>query len=183
MLYYPVKNDLERIKFAREAAEVDRAHTTHFIGEYNVGLHSHNMLSMLRILWKDAPVILIWAIHEHDLTERLSGDIPSPSKWAGIINHGLLHKYEVFINEIIYGSDSNSELTKEEKGWLKGLDMLELFCWTKDQFIMGNKNVTGMNKRIWKSFKTNQHLFPIQIIDMFHFINKSEWTQMPELGD
>ena len=182
MLTYTVNGNVERIKFAREAAEVKRCHTFRIHGEYNVGLHTHNMLSMLRILWKDAPIDLIWAIHEHDLPERLTGDIPAPSKWAGVTDPVVLNYYETIVCEMVFGSYSKIKLNSNEKNWLKGLDMLELFCWTKDQLVMGNTNVTGMKDRLWRFFLASQG-YPEAIKDMFFLIKKDEWKLALELGD
>lgn len=178
-----IDGEVQRIKFAREAAEVKRCHTMHILGEYKVGLHVHNMLSMLRILYPDASTDLIWAIHEHDLAERLTGDIPAPSKWAGNVDIDVLLQYEGRINNAVYGSDSIQKLTNLERDWLKGLDMLELFCWTKDQLVMGNSTVQGMKDRIWLFFKTHQQRFPLPIVDAFYIIDKDEWKLMPEFGD
>lgn len=183
MLSYTVNGYVQRIKFAREAAEVKRCHTIHIIGEYKVGLHVHNMLSMLRILYPDASTDLIWAIHEHDLAERLTGDIPAPSKWAGVANVDMLKNYECTINQSIYKFDSVQRLTNIEKDWIKGLDMLELFCWTKDQLVMGNSTVQGMKDRIWLFFKTHQQQFPLPVADMFYTIDKDKWKLMPDFGD
>mgnify|MGYP000440970960 CR=1 FL=1 len=74
---YKLLTNQERVKFLREAADVQRLHVIRTIGEYSNGQHTFNMLAMLRLLWPDAPRHLIWAILEHDIPERVIGDVPS----------------------------------------------------------------------------------------------------------
>lgn len=76
---YKLLTAQERVKFLREASDVQRLHVIRTIGEYSNGHHSFNMLAMLRLLFPDAPIELIWAILEHDIPERLIGDVPSPA--------------------------------------------------------------------------------------------------------
>lgn len=183
MSIYKLGTSLEKIKFTREAASVMRCHTITHHGEYSVGHHSFNMLTMLRILYPDAPVALIWAIIEHDIPERLTGDIPSPVKWFKIINKIELNKIECEINIAIFGEDLNTILEPHQIMWLAGLDILELFMWCKDQLMLGNENVLVMISRIDKFIKNNNDKFPIEIVNLYYETKLLPWRMCPDLGD
>ena len=179
-MVYKITHYFQKIKFAREAAAVDRCHTAIKIGHYDVGLHTYNMLSILRVLWPDAPVRLIWAIHAHDIPERLTGDIPAPSKWFGVVDRNELEKLEDQILDCT-GFD-HDELSPTESLWLKGIDILELYLWTKDQIHLGNRNSELMKRRIEDLIEDVDWL-PFEITEAFTYAQESSWEFMPDLGD
>ena len=184
MSIYKHTNTITRkIKFMREAASVRRCHTVPIIGEYNVGYHSFNMLAMLRILWPKAPLHLIWAIVEHDAPERLTGDIPAPTKWFGIVNKPELQLFERQILIEIYGEDSSDKLTDEELSWLAGLDIFELALFCRDQLMFGNRNLEVMLERIHTFVRKNAHLFAPKVLDVYWESFSDDWSMMPDLGD
>lgn len=183
MSIYPLHTNIERIKFLREAAAVRRCHTVPIIGEQVVGHHSFNMLAMLRILWPDAPVALIWAIVEHDMPERLTGDIPAPTKWFKIINKDHLTLAEMDINTELFGEDIVQSLSLRELAWLKGLDILELHLLCKDQIMLGNRNLEVMKERIERFVKREATLFAPEVLDFFYEVKDNDWRMMPDLGD
>jgi hypothetical protein len=180
---YKLDTPLEKIKFVREASAVSRCHTFPHIGEYPVGLHTFNMLAMLRLLHPSAPIVLIWAILEHDVPERLTGDIPSPTKWFQIVDSGHLSKAEAAINTGIFGVSAEHTLDLENMKWLKSLDLLELFMWCKDQEMLGNKNVHTMMDRIHKYIKSNPHLFVKEVLDIYYVCLNDKWVMCPDLGE
>lgn len=180
---YSIPDTVDRIKFAREAAHVHRTHATAPLTPYYVGMHQHNMLSMLRILRPDAPVALIWAIHEHDLPERLTSDMSHPAKAMGLLNKDRQTYIEIFLNTEIYGSDSASDLSEEDLSWLKGLDMLEFYCWCKDQLMFGNRTVETQKRYVEKFIPRNAALFPPVIIDTYYNIKEHEWQTLPDMED
>jgi hypothetical protein len=182
-LMYSLPNILSKIKFTREASTVQRCHTVPHIGEYPVGLHSFNMLAMLRLLWPEASSALIWAILEHDVPERLTGDIPSPTKWFKIVDRDQLNIAEIAINTAVFGSDSMSKLSEDEIMWLVGLDILELYMWCRDQRMLGNKNVRAMMNRINKFMKRNAHKFAKPVLDLYWECRSSTWEMCKDLGE
>ena len=179
---YKIGSVHERVKFLREAAEVERCHTTRHIGEYSVGKHSFNMLAMLRLLWPEAPISLVWAILEHDLPERLTGDIPSPSIHAGLIEAQAMWEMEEAILRELFGVQFFVGIEGEELKWLKGLDLLELYLYGLDQIMLGNQNFKMMVVRIDDRFIRNNHMYPKPILDLFYEVRGSEWNHMPDLG-
>lgn len=182
---YVASTALDKVKFTREAAAVRRCHTVPVLNgdQYVIGLHSFNMLAMLRILWPDAPLRLIWAIVEHDIPERLTGDIPAPTKWFEIINKDQLTLAEMDINVAIFGEDTVQKLTEGELRWMKGLDILELYMFCRDQMMLGNRNMQKMIDRIHRFIKGNTHLFAKEVVDLYWECYGSTWEMMPDLGD
>jgi hypothetical protein len=180
---YPMENDIQKVKFAREGAAVKRCHTLPIVGEYQVGSHSFNMLSLLRILHPAPSIHLIWAILEHDIPERLTGDIPAPSKETGIVKRDILAFIEQDINQEIFGFSAENSLDDEEIMWLKGLDILELFLFCKDQKMLGNRNLDTMAHRIEKIFTHKRHLFAPEVVEFFFSVKSHHWNTMPDIGD
>lgn len=180
---YPIPDTIDRIKFAREAAHVHRTHATAPLTPYYVGMHQHNMLSMLRILFPDAPLRLVWAIHEHDLPERLTSDMSHPAKAMGLLNYDRQSHIEQFINTEVYGRDSVQDLNDREMKWLKGLDMLEFYCWCKDQLMFGNRTVETQMRYVEKFMKREAARFPEQLLDVYYVIKDHPWHTLPDMED
>lgn len=172
------------IKFAREGAGVKRCHTIPIIGEYLNGHHSFNMLAMLRIWRPDASLKLVWAIIEHDLPERLTGDVPAPAKWSGeFIDGDKLAELEGRIIEGYFGDDNHAKLSLSDYSWLKALDILELYLWCRDQIQLGNRNVLGMMDRIDLYVHRNRASWPKEFNEQWTSFMKHDWDLIPELGD
>lgn len=182
-MIYEIDGILSKIKFTREASAVSRCHTIAHHGEYPVGLHTFNMLATLRLMWPVAPLVLVWAILEHDIPERLTGDIPSPPKDHGVVGKDHLNNLEIMINTAVFGCHNLSSLNPEETTWFKGLDILELYMWCKDQEMLGNKNIRVMMARIDKFFKFNSHKVAKEIVDVYHLCYHDTWDMCHDLGD
>ncbi|QDP65303.1 MAG: hypothetical protein Unbinned200contig1000_43 [Prokaryotic dsDNA virus sp.] len=181
--YEHAVSSIEKIKFMREAGAVRRCHTIPIVGEYNLAIHKFNMLSMLRVLWPEASLFLVWAIIEHDIPERLTGDIPAPAKWLNLIDSESLSDLEsdILIDTINY--DHGSALNEIEKKWLHGLDILELALFCRDQIHIGNRNLEVMLDRIHKYIKKNGEKFHPKILDTYWESSNHDWSFMPDLGD
>ena len=183
MSIYPISDIVDKVKFAREAAAVRRCHTLPITGQHEVGGHSFNMLTMLRLLHPEPSLNLVWAIIEHDIPERLTGDIPAPTKWFEIVDRDRLVEAEVDINTSIFGHSSECRLTDEEMKWLKGLDILELYLFCKDQIMLGNRNLAVMQFRIERFINKEKHLFASELLNFFFNVKDHAWGMMPDLGD
>lgn len=183
LVYDHVNTTTRKIKFMREAGAVRRCHTVPIIGEYSVGVHVYNMLSMLRVLYPDAPVHLVWAILEHDAPERLTGDIPAPPKWFGVVNKDALAQIEHDILVDTVGYDHMIQLNKEEQGWLKALDIFELALFCRDQIMLGNRNLEVMLDRIHKFVKREAASFEPIVLDAYWESFGDDWSMLPDLGD
>lgn len=173
---------IDTLKFLRGGASVRRCHTFPHLGEYLVGYHSFNMLAMLRALRPDAPVALIWAIVEHDLPERFTGDIPSPALWAGVVDRDHLNTVEEAILNRYLGGPSFKALSDDDKKWLKGLDHLELYLWCRDQQMLGNMFAADMGRRIIANVKNARHKYPPKILDLFFVLENDPWEPVEEIA-
>lgn len=181
---YKLLTNQERVKFLREAADVQRLHVIRTIGEYSNGQHTFNMLAMLRLLWPEAPVKLIWAILEHDIPERVIGDVPSPALrhvYASSMNNVGVVEHDV-VSELFGGEDSYADLSAECYTWLKSLDLLELYLYAKDQLRLGNRNLETMREAMEERFKKDAAYIPQPILNLFHECKNSEWRFLPDLG-
>lgn len=178
------KDRVHRLKFMREAADVQRLHVIRTVGEYSNGQHTFNMLSILRLIWPEAPRELIWAILEHDLTERLVGDIPSPSiNFGGFVDKGRLEELEhSILSDLFVDGQNFIGLDDELKGWLKGLDLFELYLYCRDQVMMGNQNLSGMAGRIERRFVNDAAKYPKHILDLFYEVKNNPWYFTADLA-
>lgn len=174
---------VQRIKFAREGANVIRVHANPGVVPYPVGMHTFNMLTMLRILRPDAPIALVWAIVEHDVPERVTGDTPHPAKVAGIMDRDRQTMFEMHINELIFGEDSVQGLSPEDVKWLHGLDMLEFYCYCRDQLMMGNRMIETKLAAVERYMKKYAHKYPERIVDVYHMLLSDGWATMSDIGD
>ncbi len=173
----------ERVRFLREAGDVQRLHVIRTIGEYSNAQHSLNMLAILRLLWPDAPIQLLWAIIEHDIPERLIGDIPSPSiHYGGFIEPWSMMEMQQKILGELFGEFHHTKLDDLLQSWLKGLDLLELYLYAKDQLRLGNRNLETMRVFIEERFKHKASLYPEPILNLFYDCKNSEWAHLPDLG-
>jgi hypothetical protein len=141
---------------------------------------------MLKLLHPDPSKHLIWAILQHDIPERYIGDIPAPSKWAGTIHieHEKELENNILDNIFTYDENHYGNMSIGDMSWLKGLDMLELYLWCKDQISLGNNRATLMLHRIENFFMDNGAKFPHQVYAMFTDARyDTEWTTTGELDD
>ena len=171
---------VSRVKLTREANVIERAHTIPHATSYNVGLHKANMLDMLVLLYPDAPRAAYKWIIQHDTPERFIGDIPSPAKWAGIVDLYSLGIVERDINRAVYQFE-HLKLDGEWQQRLKGLDLLELYLWALDQIMMGNRNLNTMRMRIERYVLAND-VFPEEQYSIFKEAQRN-WNMMPDLGE
>ena len=126
------------IELTRASGHVRRAHTFPHIGEYTVGKHSFDALSLLFLLNPEPSLRLVKAVLWHDLGERVMGDLPAPAKWN---NPELAMAYEgaerkALATDHPSAYDAIANLTTEERIWLKTVDLLELLLWCNDQTDM-----------------------------------------------
>lgn len=173
---------VDRIKFAREAADVRRTHCSHGLTVHTVGGHTFNMLTLLLILYPDASGNLLRAVIQHDIPERVTGDMPHPAKMAGIVNKDKQTHVEIHINQQVFGDDTVQQLTEDEVKWLSGLDMLEFYCWVRDEISMGNVSYTTKLEAVHNYMSKYAHKYPTEILDAFHEIKLSKWHRMPDIG-
>lgn len=161
------------IKAAREGGHVRRCHTVPHHGEYSVGKHSYDALSMLMILHPNPSMNLVKAVLWHDCAERFVGDMPAPAKW---LNPSLEAQYEAAEVEAQQASGLViPELTEEEQNWLDAVDRAELLLWTYDQMFLGNYHCQQFLTATTGWFEANQHRVPEPVLD---FVANFRWTRL-----
>lgn len=171
---------LYRVMYAREAGAVKRCHTQRFFGHYDVAQHTFNALCILRLLRPEAPTWAIWHLLGHDTPERLTGDIPATAKWFGITSFKLDDVEEQILAESGMGP---VVIDPEWSAVIKGIDLLELYMWARDQIFMGNRFMNNMAIRIENWFRKNADNLPSDVLALYYATRNSEWFQCNELGD
>lgn len=172
---------VERVLAAREASHVTRCHTVPHHGEYSVGKHSHDALSLLFILHPDPSINLIKALHWHDGGERWLGDIPSPAK---MYNPELKRVYEATEREALERWELDEglrELNAEEGAWLRAIDGIELFIWCKEQEALGNRHVYTFTRTLTEYFKRLE-MDGMMPPPCQEFLENYVWDRLPEMN-
>ena len=130
-----------RVTYCREASRVKRCHNFPWIGEYSVGQHSFDMLTLCYQLHPAPTPQLIKAIVAHDLAERMVGDMPAPFKWAMPELAAEMHGVE---DQILDRVEMYVPLTADEERWLHAIDRVELWLACQEQLRLGNQNAQTM---------------------------------------
>lgn len=139
-------NEQLRIHATREGGAVERCHGTPHHGSYSVGLHTFNAVSLLLLLHPAPSLDLIKTVQWHDVAERWLGDVPSPAK---SVAHGFVEPYAQAEERVLYQLGLcrlGCDLPADDLNWLKAVDILELWLWTADQLLLGNRNVARMRR-------------------------------------
>lgn len=161
-----IKNII-KARFLREAGHVQRCHNLPHHGEYTVGKHSYDALSLLFVLYPGDPSInLIKSVLWHDSAERYLGDVPAPAKWT---NPDLKEIYETIENETLKRHGCAFELTENEHLWLKAIDMVEFWLWCLDQQMLGNTMIDNAKDAIEHAIKTTTT--PMEVYRFFANFN------------
>lgn len=179
---YTLQSRVDKIKFAREGARVERTHASPGIGSHSVGMHSFNMLTLLLILKPDANGKLIRAVIQHDIPERITGDMPHPAKKAGVQNDDRQKLIESYLNELVFGYDAHSDLGEVDQMWLSGLDMLEFYLYCRDQEMIGNKSIRTKLRAVEEYMHRYRSKYPEQIVDLYFEISQGDWETLPDAG-
>ncbi len=168
---------VERIKATREAGNVRRFHVVPHVGEYTVGKHSYDAVSMLLVLHPSPSVHLIKALLWHDGAERWVGDMPRP---AVIYNYDLFHAYDqaslsaLQTWEMYEGFEF---LTDEDFRWLNSIDILESWVWCQEQLAFGNRHCEKTLLYLSRSIEREFENFPMPCREFY--INY-HWSRLPE---
>tara|TARA_R110000851_G_scaffold16046_3_gene52548 strand:+ start:376 stop:915 length:540 start_codon:yes stop_codon:yes gene_type:complete len=176
-------NNVQKIKATRQAARVERMHQLPGLGSYSDGLHTFNMLTMLLVLNQDASPSLIRAVIEHDIPEYLTGDMSSDAKKNGIQNNQVQAQVELEVNENLFGRYVYLDLSDEDKKWLSGLDMLEFYCYCREQRMLGNKMLDRKQRSVAENVKKNKHLYHVKIVDALYEMEADDWQPVAVMGE
>lgn len=181
---YQMSSVANKIKFAREGAGVERVHSTRGLRPYPVGTHSFNMVNMLLIIWPEAPRKLIIACLHHDIPERLTGDMPSFAKRFGVQNTEVQEQIEHHVLETCFGVDYERDLKASLKDWLYAMDVLEFYCWVRDELSLGNYSLSGKKQDVERYIESAEFhaICPLPVMDAYFGIKDAIWIMMPDRG-
>lgn len=175
--------NVQKVKFAREGGNVLRCHAQRGIREYPVSGHTFNMLCLLRILYPDAPKELIWAVLQHDVPERIVGDIPHPAKHIGFIDATYLKETESELQVLVFGEDPESDLSEEDLLWFRGLDMIEFYLYCRDEQMLGNLSMETKLLAVSKHIRDRKHHYHPKIVDFFFQVESDGWETLSDKGE
>ena len=163
----------DRVTYLREASNVERSHTLPHHGSYTVGKHSFDAVMLLLALKPDASLNLVKAVLYHDLGERFTGDMPTPTK---IKDGELAKRLEMLEMRARDFLGLEIRLDSEERRWLAAVDKVELLLWAKDQMAMGNMGAASIVGNVISIL--NHSDLPQPVVD---FVNSHEWTRNPDI--
>ena len=172
-----VLSPVDRIKATREAGNVRRFHVVPHVGEYTVGKHSYDAISMLLVLHPDPSVHLIKALLWHDGGERWVGDMP---RVAAQYSEALAYAHnEANLSAIqtweMYSGFEN--LGGEDFLWLNAIDTLEAWVWCHEQIAFGNRHCQKILLYLSRSIESEFKNFPKPCRE---FYSNYEWSRLPE---
>lgn len=168
----PLSEENSAAQMLREAARVERCHTMPHHGSYSNGLHAHDMMTLLLVLYPTASRGLLVACLLHHVPERYTGSLPEAMKRADGDFSKRLAIVELKLNRIL---QLNLNLTEAERCWLRGLNMAVQFLWAKEQIAMGNQNAQALVGQLASWFSHNA--IPTE---MKKFLESHQWTRTPD---
>lgn len=136
----------ERIRYIREAAQIERCHLWPKVRPYVNGAHTYGVCVILRLLWPDERYLVDFALF-HDVPERKTGDIPSPTI-ARL--EGLTWAMEVEERGVFRALSLPDEHSLSAEDWakLRAADSLDLWLWTFEEEALGNQVVLSLREEM-----------------------------------
>lgn len=164
-----------RVRFTREAFDVERCHTHPHVLRYSVGHHSAGVVALIIQTWLEAhgelprAELMAEALY-HDAPELVVGDIPSPVKH--LMGEELEQAEDKALSWLLpwpareHRPGSNA-LTDKERWWLDAADAVELFLWCLEEaYMRGNKTFDP-----WITYYRNKWIEDPSLLPMtFHNI-------------
>lgn len=129
------------LQFILDGAAVRRFHTKNVILTETVGHHSHGVAMVALLLNPNASRSLLMAALFHDLSEHVTGDIPSPAKRE----YGINSQVSDLENKLMFEAGIQfPDLTDPDKRILKLADIAHgaLFC--VQEMNMGNSQMASI---------------------------------------
>lgn len=138
----------------RASGNVQRCHTNMHHGNYLISEHIGQGITLLLLLHPDPSLNLIRAWTFHDSPELWTGDTPAPTKRRFPQLKAELNAVEQAHHEE-HPRTHSGLLTDSDVRWLKGIDLLELYLWCRDQELVGNMHATVVAERVHDWMKEN----------------------------
>lgn len=129
----------------RRGSQVRRYHTWPVLRHQTVGEHSHRLALIVMEVYPACSKELLMAVALHDLSEAISGDMPSTFKWrfpeVGKALNESTTKLETDLGLRVPLSEAEAKI-------LKWCDLAELLVFAIDEVWMGNRNCDEIVKRV-----------------------------------
>lgn len=159
----------------RASGHVARWHTLPHAGDrQTVAEHSGQAVSLLLLLHPGPSLSLIKALMWHDSAERIVGDVPSPVRRRYSEYGEMYEDIEAMVHDEHHPivARSMTDLTKEERVWLKTIDVLELVMHCQDLVMIGNRHAERPRDlgRKWLRENTDTPQIVLDFLD--HYFNQ-----------
>ena len=138
------------IDWMRQVATIRRCHSSTIVGEYPIGIHCFNMVSMYLIMCSTPRVKTIREILMHDAGELLTGDLYHVGKKYGGLGVASKRVEDLARDK---AKVPLLDLFPEDFQWIHSLDLLEFWLFADDQLHLGNRNFEADHRRAWASLK------------------------------
>ena len=152
---------INQVLAAREGGAVERCHATPHHGTYNNAQHCYGAVSLVLILHPSPSANLIRAVMFHDVAERWLGDVPATGQTGR-----LRDEYEEAEARIQMDLDLMPLLEDEDHHWLKAVDVLDLWLWTREQLFLGNSAADEIRIRCERALDCNSST-PVPVLSFF----------------
>jgi 5'-deoxynucleotidase YfbR-like HD superfamily hydrolase len=129
---------LRRIDILRAGASVQRYHTWRTLRRQTVGEHTHGVMTILIDITPPDLLSssLLCACAYHDISELLTGDLPSPAKREYPELKKAAHEATV---DFETGMGLIMGLSTEQQKLLRFADIMECCLWALEELYMGNR--------------------------------------------
>jgi 5'-deoxynucleotidase YfbR-like HD superfamily hydrolase len=131
-----------------EGGGVHRYHMKQTLKDQQVATHSWRMAAILQSLWPDCRKELVMAALFHDVSERVTGDVASPVKWANPALRMELNRVTMAEEERL---GIRYQLDAEERNILTWLDRFEGCLYALDEIQMGNRKLHNTFVRYYRA--------------------------------
>ena len=132
------------LDFALAGAEVTRYHTVTTLVKETVGHHSHGVAMLVHLLNPEASKQVLLAALFHDLSEHLTGDIPSPAKREYGIGEQVSQLEDRLMREV---GIHMPQLSSEDTRLLKLADIAHGALYCGREMSLGNRKMKEIFER------------------------------------
>jgi 5'-deoxynucleotidase YfbR-like HD superfamily hydrolase len=167
----------DRIRYIREAGQIERCHLWPKVRPYNNAAHTYGVCVILRLLWPDDRHLLDFAMF-HDVPERKTGDIASPTigRIPGLVN--ALEAEERGVFKALALPDEHA-LSDDDWDKLRAADSLDLWLWTFEEEALGNQVVLSLREEMdasWDRKHATREL-PGGVYDLITEFRQKPWRR------
>ena len=167
----------ERIRYIREAAQIERCHMWPKLRPYVNAAHTYGVCVILRLLWPDERHLVDFAMF-HDVPERKTGDIASPTiaRIPGL-GDGLKGE-ERGVFAALQLPDEHA-LSAEDWAKLRSADSLDLWLWTFEEEPLGNQVVLSLREEMDASWDRKHAAgeLPAGVYDLIQQFRQKPWRR------